>query len=176
MLRYPSNYLYKPTHIQSSQSSPEPQYACSSLNLPPRRNRLHSSRHSTIPRSMLFNPPHPLVLILSTCTGRPERARGYGQGVCQLPSVRCDEEEPGDYFGPQRCSSGGYEEGWVARPTFSLSGEELMRAISWATGVDVTSPPSKMTMLSLAFDTEFRTAIEKVSTHSPLLTRLMSYR
>jgi len=49
-----------------------------------------------------------------------------------------------------------------------------MRTISYATGVDVTSPPSKMTMLSLAFDTEFRTAIEKVSTQSPPLTRLTS--
>jgi hypothetical protein len=29
-------------------------------------------------------------------------------------------------------------------------------------GVDMTSPPSKMTMMSLAFDSEFRGAIEKV--------------
>lgn len=32
-------------------------------------------------------------------------------------------------------------------------------------GVDMTSPPSKMTMMSLAFDSEFRGAIEKVRHH-----------
>ncbi|KAG7529985.1 hypothetical protein FFLO_05282 [Filobasidium floriforme] len=31
-------------------------------------------------------------------------------------------------------------------------------------GVDMTSPPSKMTMMSLAFDSEFRGAIEKLMT------------
>jgi hypothetical protein len=36
-------------------------------------------------------------------------------------------------------------------------------------GVDMTSPPSKMTMMSLAFDSEFRGAIEKVRLHVLLL-------
>jgi hypothetical protein len=36
-------------------------------------------------------------------------------------------------------------------------------------GVDMTSPPSKMTMMSLAFDSEFRGAIEKVRLHATLL-------
>jgi len=39
-------------------------------------------------------------------------------------------------------------------------------------GVDMTSPPSKMTMMSLAFDSEFRGAIEKVRLHIPLLLLL----
>jgi len=51
-----------------------------------------------------------------------------------------------------------------------LSGEKLIWMALRVTGVDVTSPPSKMTMLSLAFDTEFRTAIEKVSTPSYYLS------
>jgi hypothetical protein len=122
-----------------------------------------------MPSSFHFIPSYPLDLILSTCPGGPQRAWKYGQGVCQFSSIRCDEEEPGDYFGSKGCSSGGYEEGYITRPTIFSSREVLIWIILLVTGVDVTSPPSKMTMLSLAFDTEFRTAIEKVSTQFLLI-------
>lgn len=38
----------------------------------------------------------------------------------------------------------------------------------------MTSPPSKMTMMSLAFDSEFRGAIEKVRLHTPPFLLLYS--